>query len=127
MKNIQYRFSRSSWSLQYRIKQFGQGSKSGFPALCPLERINSAFSGVSFSELYVRTLKFVMAWDLKIDAAPKIFQKKTKKKTEKKRKKKALFLGGEELCQGFLGKVFAYILDAKIFLQKPVGLDLYTI
>ncbi|WP_374330706.1 hypothetical protein [Soonwooa sp.] len=57
----------------------------------------------------------------------KFFKRKRRKKPKKKEKKKALFLGGGELCQGFLEKIFAYILDAKIFLQKPAGLDLYTI
>ena len=51
--------------------------------------MNRAFSGVSFSELYVRTLKFDIIGVLKIDAPPKYFEKKNKKKTEKKEKKKA--------------------------------------
>jgi len=112
--------------LQYRIKQFGQGSKSGLPAFCPLDRIKSAFSGVAFVGLYVRTLKFSIAWDLKFYAPPKIFQKKTKKKTEKKRKKESRLKGGVAWCQGFLKKVFGYILEPKFFFQKHEVLDLYT-
>ena len=122
------------------MKQFGQGSNNGFPALCPLERMKIAFSGVCslsfsvllaqffgvreslwrfvFSELYVRTLKFVMAWDLKIDAAPKIFQKKTKKKTEKKRKKESLLVRGRGIVSRFFAKSFCIYFRCKNLFAK---------
>ena len=46
------------------------------------------FSGVSFSGLYVRTLKLSIIRDLKL-MLTKYFEKKTKKKPKKKEKKKA--------------------------------------
>ncbi len=57
----------------------------------------------------------------------KFFKRKRRKKPKKKEKKKALFLGGGALCQGFLQKILANIFYDKSFLQKPAGLDLYTI
>jgi|GEM_PF-6671739 len=55
-----------------------------------------------------------------------IFKRKPRK-NRKKRKKESLLKGGGELCQGFLEKIFAYILYEKIFFQKHEVLDLYTI
>jgi len=54
-----------------------------------------------------------------------IFKRKPRKKPKKKEKKKALSKGGGAFCQGFLEKIFAYILYEKIFFQKHEVLDLY--
>ncbi len=51
--------------------------------------------------------------------------KRKPRKNRKKRKKESRLKGGVAFCQGFLEKIFAYILYEKIFFQKHEVLDLY--
>ena len=62
------------------MKQFGQGSWSGFPAFLPRLRIKIAVFGVACCTSYVRTLKFCITRDLKVMLRRKISKRKKGKK-----------------------------------------------
>ena len=84
------------------------------------------FSGVSFSGLYVRTLKLSIIRDLKL-MLTKYFEKKTKKKPKKKKKRKPSFYT-EGKCDAifFCKKYSRFLFHGYSFCKKPVGLDIVS-
>ena len=98
------------------IKQFGQGSCSGFPAFLPRLRIKIAIFGVCWWTEYVRTLNLSITRVLKVMLRWKISKRK------KRKKKKVLHsTGGKMRCNIFLKKVWAFFaFYALSFFKKPI-------
>lgn len=94
------------------IKQFGQGSCSGFPAFLPRLRIKIAIFGVCWWTEYVRTL------NLSITRVLKVMLRRNISKRKKEKKESALPFWKENAMQYFFAKNMDVFSFTTIFFAK---------
>jgi hypothetical protein len=107
------------------MKQFGQGSWSGFPAFLPRLRIKIAVFGVACCTSYVRTLKFCITRDLMIRLCSSTLLRRKISKRKKRKKESALTVWKENAMQYFFRKILGLTFSAtKLFLKNRLRLDI---